>query len=61
VPEAGRSREEVENHRRACTQVLFLGQAELGFFHFSEILAGWLVRSAGQKVPVQPGWYLPFQ
>jgi len=23
------------------------------------IFSGWLVRSAGQKIPVQPGWYLP--
>jgi len=22
---------------------------------------GWLVPSAGQKMPVQPGWYLPPQ
>jgi len=33
-------------------------KAELGFFHFLEIVTGWLVRSAGQKIPVQPGWYL---
>jgi hypothetical protein len=33
----------------------------LGFFHFSEIVIGWLVSSAGQKIPVQPGWYLPPQ
>jgi hypothetical protein len=42
----------------ACTQVLFLCKAELGFFHFLEIVKGWLVPSAGQKIPVQPGWYL---
>jgi len=29
------------------------------FFHFLEIVSGWLVPSAGQKIPVQPGWYLP--
>jgi hypothetical protein len=34
VPEAVRLREQVENHRRSCTQVLFLRKAELGFFHF---------------------------
>jgi len=28
---------------RACTQVLFLSKAELGIFHFLEIVAGWLV------------------
>ncbi len=61
MPEAGRPREQVENHRRACTQVLFLSKAELGFFHFLEIVTGWLVPSAGQKIPVQPGWYLPLQ
>jgi hypothetical protein len=22
---------------------------------------GWLVPSAGQKIPIQPGWYLPPQ
>jgi hypothetical protein len=47
-------REQVENHRRASTQVLFLPKAELGFFHFFEIVTGW-------KIPVQPGWYLPPQ
>ncbi len=30
--------------------------SEQGAFHFSE-----LVPSAGQKIPVQPGWYLPPQ
>jgi hypothetical protein len=52
MPKAGRLREQVENHRRACTQVLFLRKAELGFFHFLEIVTGWLVPSAGQKIPV---------
>jgi hypothetical protein len=41
VPEAGRPREQVENLRRACTQVLFLSKAELGFFHFLTIKTGW--------------------
>ncbi len=40
VPEAGRGREHVENHGRACTQVLFLCKADLGFFHFLEIVTG---------------------
>jgi hypothetical protein len=31
-------REQVENHGRACTQVLFLSKAELGFFHSSVFL-----------------------
>jgi hypothetical protein len=44
-----------------CTQVLFLRKAGLGFFHFLEIVRGWLVPSTGQKIPLQPGWYLPPQ
>jgi hypothetical protein len=59
VPKARRPREQIKNHRRACTQVLFLCKAELGFFHFLEIMTGWLVPSAGKKIPVNPGWYLP--
>jgi len=58
VPESGRLREQVENHRRACTQVLFLRKAELRFFHFLEIVIGWLIPSTGQNIPVQPGSYL---
>jgi hypothetical protein len=46
---------------RACTQVLFLSKGELGFFHFLEIVTDWLVRFAGQKISVQPGWYFPPQ
>jgi len=30
----------------------------VGFFHFLEIVTSWLVPSAGQKIPVQPGCYL---
>ncbi len=59
VPKAGRPREQAENHGRACTKVLFLHKRELGFFHLLEIVTGWLVPSAGQKIPVQPGGYLP--
>jgi hypothetical protein len=33
----------------------FLRKAELGFFHFLEIVTCWLVPSARQKIPVQPG------
>jgi hypothetical protein len=29
--------------------------------HFLEIVTGWLVPSAGRKIAVQPGWYLPPQ
>jgi len=54
VSEAGRPREQVENYGpkeqvenngRACTQVLFLRKAELGFFSLfrnSDRLAGYL-------------------
>ncbi len=52
VPKAGKLREQIENYGRACTQVLFLHKAELGFFHFLEIVTGWVVPSAGQKIPV---------
>jgi len=58
VPETSRQREHVKNHGRACTQVLSLRKAHPGFFHFLEIVTGRLVPSAGQKIPVQPGWYL---
>jgi len=54
-------RAHISNHKRACTQAFLLRKAELGFFHFLEIVTGWLVPSAGQKIPVQPGWYLPPQ
>ncbi len=43
VPKAGTPREQVK----------------LGFFHFLEIVTSWLVPSAGQKILVQPSWYLP--
>jgi hypothetical protein len=34
----------------------------MGFFSFFlEIMRGWLIPSTGQKIPVQPGWYLPPQ
>jgi len=45
VPEAGRPREPVENHGRACTHILFLSKAELGIVHLLEIVTGWLVPS----------------
>jgi 4-alpha-glucanotransferase len=40
------------NQQRACAQAL-------GFFHFLEIVTGWLVPSAGENIPVEPGWYIP--
>jgi len=36
------------NSGRACTQVLFLCKAELGFFHFLEIVTGWLLPSTSE-------------
>jgi len=61
VPEPSRPREQVKNHGRACTKILSLRRAELNFFHFLDIVTGWLVPCAGQKTPVLPGWYLPPQ
>jgi hypothetical protein len=58
VPEAGRLREQVENHGRACTHVLFLWKANLGFFHFLETVTGCLVLSLGQKDP-NAAWLVP--
>jgi hypothetical protein len=49
VLEAGRLREQVENHPTACTQVLFLRKAEMGFFHILEIVTGWLVPSTAEN------------
>ncbi len=36
----------------------FPSKAELAFFHFLEIVTGLLVPSGGQKILVQPDWYL---
>ncbi len=44
--------------RRACTQVLFLCKAELGFFHFLEIVTGWLVPSDVLENP-STAWLVP--
>jgi hypothetical protein len=49
----------ISNQGRACTHALFLLKAALGFFHFLEIVTGWLVPSAGENIPVDPGWYIP--
>jgi hypothetical protein len=57
----------VLGHRSQITEgpvlrsFLFLCKAELGFFHVLEIVTGWPVPSTDQKIPVQPGWYLPPQ
>jgi hypothetical protein len=31
----------------------------VGFFHFLEIMTGWLVPSAGENIPVEPDWCIP--
>jgi hypothetical protein len=62
VPKAGRRREQVENHGMACVlRSISYVKERLDFFHFLEIMRGWLVPSTGQKIRVQPGWYLPPQ
>jgi hypothetical protein len=38
-----------------------LVKGELGFFHFLEIVTGWLGPSLRQKTPIQPDWYIPAQ
>jgi hypothetical protein len=53
VPEAGTPREQVKNRGRACTQVLFLRKAELGFFHFLEIVTGWLKTGFSRELKIQ--------
>ncbi len=47
MPEAGRPREQVENHGRACTQFLFLRKAEL---------TGWYLPP--QKIPLAENRFL---
>jgi len=48
-----------QGNRSKITEGPVLGSfSKLGAFHFSEIVTGWLVPSAGQKIPVEPGWYL---
>ncbi len=44
--------------RRARTQVLFLHKAELGFFHFLEIVTGWLVTLCWSEDP-STAWLVP--
>jgi hypothetical protein len=58
-PEAGRLREQVENHGRACTQVLYLRKAELGFFHFLETVTGWLVGTFSWSEDPSTAWLVP--
>jgi len=49
--------------RRACSVLSSFSYVKQGwgFFHFLEIVTGWLVPSTGQKIPLQLGWYLPPQ
>jgi hypothetical protein len=56
VPRAGRQRADGPVLRSFS----YLNQS-WDFFHFLEIMTGWLVPSAVQKIPVQPGRYLPPQ
>jgi len=37
----------------------FLCKAELVFFHFFRNSDSLADTSAGQKIPIQPGWYIP--
>jgi hypothetical protein len=53
-----RPQEHVKNHERACTQVCFLCKAELRFFHFLEIVTGWVVPSARKKIPLAQNRFL---
>jgi hypothetical protein len=57
VPESSRLRDQVESHRRAYTDVLFLCKAELRFFHCLEIVTGWLVPSAAEDPTT--AWLVP--
>jgi hypothetical protein len=43
---------------RDLRSVLEASKGELGFFHFLEIVTGWLVPSVGQKIQVQSALYL---
>ncbi len=38
MPKASGSKEQVENRRKACIQVLFLHKAKLGFFTFEFLI-----------------------
>jgi len=44
--------------RSSPIQVLFLHKAKLKFFHFLEIVTGWLVPSAGQKISLAKNTFL---
>jgi hypothetical protein len=49
------------NKRKPHCQNLGEGPVMKGFLNFLEIVTGWLAPSAGQKLSVQPVWYLPPQ
>jgi hypothetical protein len=51
----------LETWQVGWVKALFLCKAEQGIFHFLENVTGWLVPSATQKFPVQPGWYISLQ
>jgi hypothetical protein len=48
----------LESHGRACTQVLFLCKAELGFFHILEIVTAWLGTFRWSEDP-STAWLVP--
>jgi hypothetical protein len=58
VPKAGRPREQVENHRRACIQVLFLRKAELGIF-FTFLNSDMLVSTFRWSKDPSIAWLVP--
>ncbi len=48
-------------NRSKITEGPILRSFSQEFFHLLEIVTRWLVPSAGQKILVEPGWYLPPQ
>jgi len=59
VPEAGTLREQVENQGRACcSQVLYLCKAELGFYHFLDLVTG-LVGTFSWSEDPSTAWLVP--
>ncbi len=62
APEVGIwPRAQISNQRRVYTEVLFLHKAELGFFHFLEIVRGWLVIGTTLRSSEDPStaWQVP--
>ncbi len=60
VPQAGGPRERVEKiEGRAYTQVLFLRKALPLFFHFLEIVTGWLAGTFRWSEDPSGAWVVP--